>query len=312
MVRRLGAMVLAWCAAFGGGQAFAGATHDYESDLGTMWEVLWHQSGTPTRLVRWEQELRVRIHGIDLAQHRAATLAAVQAVAAETGVRVVDVSAAPDAAARANVDIQIVANDKLDANEPCVTQLHYQTETRIDAANVLMRTGDAARCAHHEMMHVMGLRGHPSGRTVLSYFEGKTDGLLPLDRAMLKAWYSPKARAGMTPFEILPVMAEQHGASVADAAKAAEVRQRFYARTVQDMHAFVEGHGQAPAIIARSGKITDVGLRWGRMEMGYFLGLAYSAGACVTADASRSAEWLRRAATMGNSAARTRLLGARG
>ena len=29
--------------------------------LETLWESLWHQSGTPTRLVRWEEPVRWRL-----------------------------------------------------------------------------------------------------------------------------------------------------------------------------------------------------------------------------------------------------------
>ena len=54
-----------------------------------------------------------------------------------------------------------------------------------------MRSKDVWRCAYHEAMHVMGVRGHPAGKTVLSYFPTKVDGLLPLDKVMLRAWYSP-------------------------------------------------------------------------------------------------------------------------
>lgn len=286
--------------------AWAGA-RAYENDMASLWEVLWHQSGAPTRLVRWEQDMRVRLHGVDLPKHREQTLAALRAVTADSGVRVTDVSNLPDAVKLANVDIEILPNSALEANQPCVTVLNYSTETKIDSATVQMRTGDAKRCAHHELMHVMGLRGHPSGNTVLSYFAPQSNTLLPLDRAMLRAWYSDRARGGMTPFEILPVMAEELGTTLADQGTAAAARARFYTRTVEQMRAFVEGQGDAPAILKKSGKTTDQGLKFGRVEMGYFLGVAYQQGSCVAADASQSAQWLQRAATMGNRSALARL-----
>src|SRR6478736_9601636 len=71
---------------------------DFEQGVGTMWEVLWHQSGTPTRLVRWEQDIKVRVHGVNLGTHKAHTLQAIRDVGTEAGVRVVDVSDRPDAA----------------------------------------------------------------------------------------------------------------------------------------------------------------------------------------------------------------------
>ncbi|HEX7891686.1 MAG TPA: hypothetical protein VF522_20215, partial [Ramlibacter sp.] len=35
----------------------------FENGMNTMWEVLWHQSGTATRLVRWDQDIKVRVYG---------------------------------------------------------------------------------------------------------------------------------------------------------------------------------------------------------------------------------------------------------
>jgi len=140
---------------------------ELEQGMGTMWEVLWHQSGTPTRLVRWEQEMRVRIHGVNLGTHKQHTLRALSDAAAEAGVKLVDVSDRPDAAQIANVSVEITPDHMLEDNQPCVTYLNFQTETRIDSAAMQMRNRDAWRCAYHEAMHVMGVRGHPAGKTVL-------------------------------------------------------------------------------------------------------------------------------------------------
>src|SRR3954470_23059658 len=84
-----------------------GQSDEFEAGMNTMWEVLWHQSGTPTRLVRWEQDIKVRIFGINLNAHKQHTLQALRDAAAEAGVRVIDVSERPDAAQVANVSIEI-------------------------------------------------------------------------------------------------------------------------------------------------------------------------------------------------------------
>ena len=280
---------------------------EFEQGLATMWEVLWHQSGTPTRLVRWEQEMRVRIHGVNLATHKQHTLKAMADVAAEAGVRLVDVSDRPDAAQVANVSIEITPDSMLEENQPCVTYLNFQTETRIDSAAMQMRNRDAWRCAYHEAMHVMGVRGHPGGKTVLSYFPTKVDGLLPLDRAILRAWYSPRMRGGMTPFEALPVLADELVALMPDPAKAAGQRDRFFARVVDQMQAFADGNGDIPMIVKRSGKATHEGVRFGRMEMSYFLGIAYLEGVTVPQDSTQAVRWLQRAANLGSRTAQARL-----
>jgi len=279
----------------------------FEQGMNTMWEVLWHQSGTPTRLVRWEQDIRVRIFGVNLSAHKQHTLKAMADVAAESGVRLVDVSDRPDAAQVANVSIEITPDNMLEENQPCVTFLNFQTETRIDSAAMQMRSRDAWRCAYHEAMHVMGVRGHPAGKTVLSYFPTKVDGLLPLDRAMLHAWYSPRMRGGMTPFEALPVLADELVATLPDKDKALAARDRFFRSTIDQMQAFADGKGDVPMIVKRSGKSTDEGIRFGRMEMSYFLGVAYLEGATVPQDPSQAVRWLQRAATLGSRTAQARL-----
>jgi hypothetical protein len=285
--------------------AFAQASDEAEQGLGTLWEVLWHQSGTPTRLVRWEQDMRVRIHGVNVAQHREHTLKALRDVANEAGVKLIDVSTTEPQTA--NVHIEITSDHLLEENQPCVTYLNFATETRIDSATVQMRGKDAWRCAYHEAMHVMGVRGHPAGKTVLSYFPWKVDGLLPLDKVMLRAWYSGRMRAGATPFEALPVLAEELVQSMPDKVQAGLARDRFFARTIGDMQAFANGQGDVPFIVKRSGKATDEGIRNGRMEMSYFLGVAYLEGAMVAQDQAQARNWLQRAATLGSRTAQTRL-----
>jgi len=151
---------------------------EFDQGLATLWEVLWHQSGTPTRIVRWEGDIRVRIFGLNAAAHREHTLEALRAVTGESGVKLTDVSDQPDAARTANLSVEITSDNALEDNQPCVTYLDFSAETKINSASVQMRSKDAWRCAYHEAMHVMGVRGHPAGQTVLSYFPWKIDGLL--------------------------------------------------------------------------------------------------------------------------------------
>ncbi len=281
-----------------------------DAALQTLWESLWHQSGTPTRVLRWEEPIRVRIDGVRQAAQREVVMQALRSVTAEAGVPLEDVSAQP--ARRANVRIEIVPDTALEDREPCVTQVDFRTETRIDAARIQMRERDVFRCAHHEAMHLMGVRGHPAGPTVLSYFPQRVDRLLPLDKVMLRAWYGPRMRAGMTPFEALAVLADTWVAEHADPVAAARIRDRFYGTTLDQMRAYAAGQGDIPAIVRRSGKSTDEGIRNGRGEMALFLGLAHLAGAAgASVDTAQARQWLQRAASAGNRPAQDRLAGMR-
>jgi hypothetical protein len=291
---------------------FAALADEVDSGLQTLWEVLWHQSGTPTRIVRWENDLRVRFIGTNVAPHRDHMMEALRTVSGEAHLKVTDVTGTMDEAA-ANVTVEILPDTALEDNQPCVTFLDFKTETKIDGANVQMRDHDAWRCAYHESMHVMGVRGHPAGQTVLSYFPWKIDGLLPLDRVMLRAWYNPRMQGGMTPFEALPVLADELVATVPPPQKAAamKARDQFYVDTIRQMHAYANGTGDVPAIVKRSGKSTPDGIRYGRAEMSYFLGIAYLEGATVQRDATEAVRWLERASAMGNRGAQAKLGGFR-
>lgn len=285
------------------------AADDTEQGLATLWEVLWHQSGTPTRVVRWENDIRMRVIGVDLAQHREYVTRALRTVTEEAGVRLVDVTDQPGESA--NLTVEITPDHALEDNQPCVTYLDFRTEAKVDTASIQMRSKDAYRCAYHEAMHLMGVRGHPAGKTVLSYFPLKVDGLMPLDRVMLRAWYSPRMKGGMTPFEALPVLADELIASTPDKPAAMQARDRFFSATIEQMQAYAQGRGDIPAIVKRSGKSTEDGVRHGRIEMSYFLGVAYFEGTTVQADPNQALRWFERAANAGNRRAQQRLAGPR-
>ena len=288
---------------------FAAAADEAEKGLETLWEVLWHQSGTPTRVVRWENDIRMRMTGVDLPRHREYVTRALRAVTDEAGVRLVDVTDQPDEPA--NLRVEILPDIALQDNQPCVTFLDFRTEAKVDRASIQMRSRDAYRCAYHEAMHLMGVRGHPGGHTVLSYFPQKVDGLEPLDKVMLRAWYSPRMKGGMTPFEALPVLSDELIASLPEAERPAarQTRDRFYASIVEQMQAYAAGSGDIPAIVKRSGKSTEDGIRHGRSEMSYFLGVAYFEGATVAADQKQALNWFERAASAGNRGAQSYLAG---
>jgi hypothetical protein len=114
-------------------------------------------------------------------------------------------------------------------------------------------------------------------------------------------------RGGMTPFEALPILADELLALMPDKQKAAQSRDRFFASTITDMQAFADGKGDVPLIVKRCGKATEQGIRFGRMEVSYFLGVAYQEGTTVTRDAAQAARWLQRAASLGSRSAVARL-----
>jgi hypothetical protein len=239
----------------------------FAAGLDSFWEVMWHQSGTPTQLVRWQEGLRVHVSGVEVDRHRDVALKALREVAAESGKGLVEVATA----AEANVVIQIVSDQALSDYQPCETYLEWNVNDILKKATVQMRSSDVERCSYHESMHVMGLRGHPAGSTVLSYFHDEASGLMPLDRAFLRAWYSKEVQPGMGPFEVLPAMANQLACQMGDMERAAKIRDEFFVQTYMDARAYAAAKGDVPAIVKRSGKATAEGIRNGREAMSYFL-----------------------------------------
>jgi TPR repeat protein len=111
----------------------------------------------------------------------------------------------------------------------------------------------------------------------------------------------------MTPFEALPVLADELVATMPNKADAAQARDQFFATIIQQMNAYASGQGDIPAVVRRSGKATAEGIRYGRGEMSYFLGIAYMDGVTAPRDANQAVRWLQRAATMGNRGAQAKL-----
>src|SRR6476620_66703 len=82
---------------------------EFDQGLSTLWEVLWHQSGTPTRVVRWENDIKVRFGGTNVAGHKEHMLQALRTVTSEAGVKLIDVTGQPDEQ-QANLVVEIVAD----------------------------------------------------------------------------------------------------------------------------------------------------------------------------------------------------------
>ena len=142
---------------------------------------------------------------------------------------------------------------------------------------------------------------------MLSYFPWKVDGLMPLDKVMLRAWYSPRMAGGMTPFEALPVLADELVATCPR-----QGRRRPGARPVLLLHHRADARlcqrpGRRSGGRQALGQGHDEGIRFGRSEMSYFLGIAYLEGTTVQRDPTQAVRWLERAATMGNRGAQAKL-----
>ncbi len=281
--------------ALGCGPAHADTLDD---NLQTVWESLWLQNGTPRPVFRWNKPITYRIHGPDSARHAEHLRSALQAAAGIAGIALTDVSAQADADSAASLDLEVVSDTALRDNEPCVTRTLRSRNTALEKVRVSMRSSDAWRCTYHEMMHAMGIVGHPSGKTVLSYFPYRRDALMDLDRLMLAAWYSPAMKLGATPLEALVVLADavrrQPDLGVPPEQAADRVDAFLHGR-LRDMEALAEGGGEIPSILLRSGKAGGASTSI-RALCAIYVGQAYAGGVIAAKDSSAASTWLQRGA----------------
>ena len=272
-----------------------------DDDLQTAWEVLWDQRGTPRYLIRWLKTtpVKYRIFGADHARHKTHIQSAVDAVAQASGLKFEDVSDQPDAQ-NAQLDLEVVTDAAIDRTMPCFALPRSWKNWTFTKVEVKMRTSDTWRCALHEMMHAVGLPGHPSGKTVLSYFPYRQDVLSSLDKVMLRGLYAEMPN-GATPFQAIEILSryvvlqDDLGISITEAAQR---RDLFLKNTVLSMEKFAQGGGEVPVIVRRSGRASENHIKEARNEIAYFLGLAHSRGTIVEKNEAQSVQWFLNSAKL--------------
>ncbi len=282
-----------------------GAAHadKLDDNLQTVWESLWDQRGSPRSVLRWNKPIRYRIHGPDASRHQDHIRSALQAVAEIAHIQIIDVSAQADAETTVALDLEVVKDTDLRDNEPCVTYHRKVNGGALEKVSVKMRSRDTWRCTFHEMMHVMGIIGHPSGKTVLSYFPYRRDALMDLDKLMLAAWYSPAMPENATPLEALVVLSDAVARQSDLGVPAGDASLRsgaFNQRMLQQMESLAAGQGEIPAIILRSGKASQLFIRNAQPVAAFFVGMAYFRGVITHQDPVTAALWFKRGAEKGN------------
>jgi Sel1 repeat len=269
-----------------------------DDDLNTLWEATWDQRGTPLRLLRWEQPIRYRLSGADAERQRDTVLTALKAVADVAGVSLGEAPVGGSGSTVPNLEIEIVGEHGLAASIGCEVQ-RRTTDFAITHATARLRASQVWQCVHHEAMHVMGIPGHPSGRTVLSYFPWRRDTLLPMDKLLLAAWYDRALPRGATPLELLWTaglrVVQQPDVDV-PSTRAHERRQAHYDEKMREMASFARGEGDVPTIIKRSGRASPGHIEEARALMGYYLGLAHQRSVGVPRDDEKAVAWFGEAA----------------
>jgi TPR repeat protein len=275
-----------------------------DDNLQTVWESLWSQGGAPQYLKRWNKKVTYRIYGVDASRHRDHIEAALKAATQAAGIGLEDVSAQSDAETAAMLSLEVIEPSEGLDSMPCYTQALKLSGWALEKVQVKMRSRDVWRCAFHEVMHAMGVPGHPSGKTVLSYFPYRRDMLMDLDRLILTAWYSPAMRLGATPLEALAVLSRavawQTDLDIAPEVALSRAA-AFNQQALAQMQLLASGSGEIPSIVLRSGRANDVPMGSVRGIAGYVVGMAYLRGVIAARDAAAASPWFRRSAHYGYS-----------
>ncbi len=276
-----------------------------DDNLQTVWESLWDQRGSAGLISRWEQTVTFSITGHDADSHRPLILKAMQAAADASAVAISEVTVPVGNSSTAVLQFEIYKKHAdLPDTQPCVTYSKMGPNIALATVTVKLRSEYVWRCAHHEVMHAWGIRGHPSGKTALSYFPYRDDQLLPIDQLMLKTWYRPLFKSGLTPIEALvflsSAVAAQSDLNIS-VESAVQRSAEFNNRKVDELKALATGKGEVSTIVRRSGLASESVMLESQSRAGFYLGLAYIRGTVVKRSVKIATEWLNVAAVKGHS-----------
>jgi hypothetical protein len=268
-----------------------------------IWESRWQQTGIPMPAVRWPSESKT----IKFSINKAASSSNANRARESLGVitKVLDWKAIEvdedSTDAQIEITIRPYKDDEL-RSSACHAAPAWQnflyTKQKLSLSEQY-----AYRCVLHELMHAFGFPGHPQGDTVLSYFQGNQSSLKPMDEFLLKTWYSNDIKMGVSPFITVNELAKQwviQNVPQAQQEAAAAVQTQWHRNLMKTMEDFANGKGEPPAILYRSGRISEEGIRLGRTNIQGMLGAAYLNGWTIDKDTAKAARLLLIGAQAGN------------
>lgn len=282
----------------------AHAALDVEDLMSIAWEGMWHQSGSPIPLRKWNQPLRVRLSGdAEKSDHRKWIDSGLEKITEAAKLQYVVL--APDDTSE-NVLIEVVDDSpKLGTMTACNTNTEL-ANSGIKRVEILAKAKFVYECMLHEFGHMIGITGHPSGRTVMTYFNHSSDELSDYDRFIIKTRYSRDLKHGDSPFRVLRTIGERYAANPLSDEERVQVHQniaKFMASVRRDMEKYALENGEPPLVIYRSGLISTAAAENGRTAMQYYLGEALIEGNFGTIEPDKALISLKKAAANKSQAA---------
>jgi Sel1 repeat len=275
----------------------------FEEDLQVAWEMMWDERGTPTQLQKWDNAsgnlYTYKITG----NHSSADRSQIEKILSATNVLTgLNFKEQTDHTAEVPIEFKFVPDSELGDTVGCAAQALKRTGYKLEKAWIRLKNRSAYTCIAHEIMHLLGLPGHPEGKTVLTYFPWRRDIFMRLDELILKTVYSTDVPAGATPFKVLQAFAKTLQADNAynlTTLQYEQTQQVFYNKKIQEMEQFALGVGEIPQIVIRSGRSQQGFIRSAKVAVAYQLGLAYRNATLVKADMIQAMKWFELSANRG-------------
>jgi hypothetical protein len=291
--------------------ASSARANDYASTFNVLWELHWQQNGQLTAFRRWPQSankatnktISYSFNADADERNRVRTEQALQTIASTIGWRV---QVLPEGDAKVQIEFVLRDFSGDEARQHVCFAKPSWRSGNLTKVRVELGTRWAFNCALHEIMHAFGIAGHPRGKTVLSYFNPNGQSLTELDEFILRAWYSEELSAGMSPLQVVRVMNQRwirEHVPTAHQAAARRAEDEWFAQTLAQLEAYARGQGEPPAVLYRSGGLTDEGRRLGLAQVQTLLGWTYLAAAGVRFDADKANDYLFWASESGHSGA---------
>jgi hypothetical protein len=286
------------------------AATDLSETFDTIWEMQWQQSGYPLNAYKWDlSKGRKLVYSVSIGASKSSlnyVKEAVEIVAEASGIEFLQAEE-KDPKVQIEFVVRKFSDEEL-RSMSCFAQ-PFDKNFRIVSAKVTVSEQQSYRCVLHELMHAMGLMGHPMGDTVLTYFGGNRTKLSNLDRFVLKHWNSSSIQPGMNVFRIVKTLNRLwifENVPMAEQAEAQVLEAQWFAKTIAQMDKFADadadikdGSAEPPRILYRSGRLSDAGLKTSRLYIQGMLGTAYLEGFGVDKNPARALTLLMRGSQSG-------------
>lgn len=270
---------------------------DWARAFDTMWETRWQESGVLMDAIRWpNSESRNLKYSISANATNANAENARAAIANITAAMGFSATEIPEGSSEVQIQFELRKFDDFELQQAACFAQRSTNNGVISKARIVMSEQYAYRCVLHELMHAMGFPGHPSGDSVLSYFEGNRLSLKPIDKFLLKAWHTDAIQPEMRAFTVSRTLNRlwiDQNVPDAERTRAREFEERWFKSTVASLEAYAFGKGEPPKILYRSGRLSPAGMQVGLIGAQITLADAYFDGLAGEPNVEKSAQlWL--------------------